>query len=386
MELWWQGKRHTFASVPVLGKWMPLSSKANAEFLLSVIMGKLKDDAFNPLEFRQHSPVKFYQYADNWLADKKPNIGLSYWRGCRDNIEKHLKPFIGDRYLPLIDKTLLRKLQTSLNGYAPKTRKNIMDTLSAMLRDAYPDYIPHVPTFPGFKGAETIIPPDIQTLELADFWKIWAKIPPEDRYIFMFMILTGCRTSEARAFRKTDIRSDHIMFIKTFDHADQEVPVKGKKPKPGPMTQSLRNLFESIPAHESPLVFVNPRTGGKYSHHMSDIWNDACKAAGYPYIKLYNATRHTYATLLMNSGEFKLEEIMSLLRHTEIKMTQRYAHRKITVLAPKIDNVIWFPGFGDTFGKPLADFGTVPNSLISGEKLAEGAGFEPAVPCGTTVF
>lgn len=350
VELSWEGKRYTFSQIPVSDRWMPCDTDDKAQFLLSVIRGKLKDGTFTPLEFRKQSPMRFNQYADDWLALKKPNVGLSYYRGCKYNIENHLKPFLKDIFLPNINKNLLRELQNGLH-YEPKTKKNIMDTLSSMLRDACPDYISMVPKFPGFKGSETIIPPDIQTLELDDFWKIWGKIPREDRYIFLFMILTGCRTSEARAFRKVDIRKDHIMFVVTFDHADNEVPVKGKKPKPGPLTQSLKNLFDIIPPNVTPRVFVNPRTGREYSHHITDIWNDACKAANYPYIKLYNATRHTYATLLMNSGDFELNEIKDLLRHTELKMTERYAHRKITRLAEKVDNVINFPGVG----KPLED-------------------------------
>jgi integrase len=162
------------------------------------------------------------------------------------SIYNHIIPFLGDIFLPNITKNVLRELQNSIHK-APKTKKNIMDTLSMMLNDAYPDYIQYIPQFPGFKGNEAIIPPDIKTLELKDFWKIWDKIPQEDRYIFMFMILTGCRTSEARAFRKSDIRSDHIMFIVTFDHEEKEVPVKGKKPKPFPLTEGLKNLFSTVP-------------------------------------------------------------------------------------------------------------------------------------------
>ncbi len=122
------------------------------------------------------------------------------------------------------------------------------------------------------------------------------------------------------------------------------MPVKGKKPKPFPLTEGLKHLFDMIPPNLTPRVFVNPRTGREYSTHINDIWNDACKKADFPYIKLYNATRHAFATILDNSGKFSLDEIQDLLRHSEMKMTRRYAHRKVKRLAQKVDNVIKLPG------------------------------------------
>jgi integrase len=344
VELIWQGERLTFSQIPVSDRWMTCDTKDKADFLLSVIRGKIKDNTFTPFEFRKQSPMRLKKYAEQWLEMKKPNIGYSTYKVYYFSIYNDIIPFLEDIFLPNITKNVLRDLQNSIKK-APKTKKNIMDTLSAMLRDACPDYIQRVPQFPGFKGNESVIPPDIKTLELKDFWTIWDKIPKEDRYIFMFMILTGCRTSEARAFRKSDIRSDHIMFVVTFDHEEKEVPVKGKKPKPFPLTEGLKNLFKTVPPNLSSRVFVNPRTGRAYSHHITDIWNDACKNVGFNYIKLYDATRHTFATLCLNSGELNLDDIKDLLRHSERKMTERYAHRKVTLLAQKIDNVIRFPGF-----------------------------------------
>jgi integrase len=350
VELMWKGERLTFSQIPVSDRWMPCDTKDKAEFLLSVIRGKMKDGTFTPHEFRKQSPMRLKQYAEQWLAMKKPNIGYSTYKVYFFSLYNHIIPFLGDIFLPNITKNVLRELQNSIKQQ-PKTKKNIMDTLSAMLRDACPDFIQMVPQFPGFKGNEAIIPPDIKTLSLEDFWKIWGKIPQEDRYIFMFMIFTGCRTSEARAFRKSDIRSDHIMFIVTFDHEEKEVPVKGKKPKPFPLTEGLKNLFATVPPNLTSRVFVNPRTGREYSHHITDIWNDACKAAGFNYIKLYDATRHTFATLCLNSGQLNLDDIKDLLRHSERKMTERYAHRKITLLSQRVDNVIHLPVVGKLLAK-----------------------------------
>lgn len=347
VEVTWHGDRLTFSNIPVYHQdrieWYPCDSEEKAKFLLTIIQDRLKDNRFHPAEFRKQSPISFRTYSDKWLKKRKARVGTGTIKQYKAYIKNYLQPFFGDTYLPNINKTKLEELQIWVKG-SIKTKKNVMDTLRSILRDACPDYIPAVPKFPEWTGNFTLIPPVIETISLEDFWKIWGHIPAEDRYIFMFMILSGCRTSEARAFRKQDIKSDEIMFVVTFDSKEQEMPVKGKKPKPFPLTEGLKHLFDIVPPNLTPRVFVNPRTGREYSTHINDIWNAACKKAGFPYIKLYNATRHAFATMLDNSGTFSLDEIQDLLRHSEMKMTRRYAHRKVKRLAQKVDNVINFPG------------------------------------------
>ena len=53
VELNWEGKRYTFSQIPVSDRWMPCDTEDKAQFLLSVIRGKLKDGTFTPLEFRK---------------------------------------------------------------------------------------------------------------------------------------------------------------------------------------------------------------------------------------------------------------------------------------------------------------------------------------------
>ena len=355
VEVSWEGKRYTFSSIPIYYpnhiEWYPCESKDRAEFLKTIIQDRIKDGKFNPWEFRKHSPMRFRQYAEEWLKGKKPNIGNSTFKTYRYAIDTWLVPKLGEMYLPNITKTVLRDLQNKIDR-EPKTKKNVMDTLSNMLRDACPDYIQNVPQFPGFKGNESIIPADIKVPALEDVFKIIGKIPDKDRHIFLFMVFTGCRPSEARAFRKEDIRGDHIMFVKTFDNYEQLAPVKGKKPLPFPMTQSLKNLLDEVPPNLTPHVFVNPNTGKPYTHKFTAIWNQACKDAEFGYLKMYNCTRHAFATM-MRIGGMDLADIKDLMRHADIKTTMRYDHSSVIRLAKKVDNVLHLPN-KKSVGKVLA--------------------------------
>jgi integrase len=177
------------------------------------------------------------------------------------------------------------------------------------------------------------------------------KIHEEDRPIFWFMIFTGCRPSEARAFRQEDLRGDHIM--KTFDARGNLVPVKGKKPLPFPMTESLKWVLDLAYINLTPHAFVNPRTGRPYIVSIiSEIWNTARKEAGFGYLKLYNCTRHAFATLMRKGGMNK-SDIKDLMRHSDMKMTDRYDHSSVIRLASQVDKILPFPKNKETRSKQI---------------------------------
>jgi integrase len=363
VEVWWGNprQRYTFTQIPIPSprgtEWKSCNrNKALAEFLLSIIRERIKNHVFVPSEFRKQSPMQFDIYAKLWLKMKKPNIGTGHYHVLNWAIYNYLIPQLGTIYLPNISNIRLRQLQNNLESVRKKgvsldvkTKKNVMDTLSEMLNDACPEYISVVPKFPGFKGSEAIIPPDIKVPIIEDIFKIIMKIPEEDRSIFWFMIFSGCRPSEARAFRKEDIRGDHIMFVKTFDARGNLVPVKGKKPLPFPMTEALRWILDQTPKNLTPQVFVNPRTGRPYiESKLPEIWHVARKEAGFEYLKLYNCTRHAFATL-MRKGGMDLADVRDLMRHSDIKMTARYDHSTVIRLSSQVDKILHFP-----VGKMLA--------------------------------
>lgn len=374
IELDWNNQRHTLTQLPVAGpngtEWCSCSgSKAAAEFLLNIVRGRIKDHCFNPQEFRKQSPMQFDSYAGRWLTLKKSDVGKGQYHILRWAIENYLKPHFKTTFLPHITKTRLKEIQSGLKSVRKKnakgsrlpldvkSKKNVMDVLSQMLRDACPDYIQAVPEFPGFTGNNTLIPPDIRVPPMPAILDIMNKIALPDRLIFLFMLFSGCRPSEARAFRKEDVRDGHLMFVKTFDRADELVPVKGKKPKPGPLTNALKSVLAAVPLNVIPQVFANPRTGKHYTRHaLNALWRKALRDSETGYLKLYDCTRHAYATHLRMGG-MALEDIRDLLRHTDLRMTARYDHSDVVRLAPRVDNILRFPGksVGKFVGKLLAN-------------------------------
>ena len=364
VEVWWGNpkQRYTFTQIPIPGpngiEWHSCTrEKSRAEFLLSIIRGRIKDKIFHPEEFRKQSPMQFDIYARKWLSIKKPNVGTGHYHVMEWAIENHLIPALTDTYLLNIHKNRLREIQNNLTGtkgaLSPKSKRNIMDTLLWMLNDACPEYLSRVPEFPGFRGNEAIIPRDIRVPEIGTIFKVIDKIPIQHQRIFWFMVYTGCRPSEARAFRRMDIEPNLIMFVKTFDREENMVPVKGKKPKPFPRTEALNEVLKSKklgPVY----VFINPDTEDHYKgYQINLIWNQALKDAGLMYLKLYDCTRHAFATM-MRQGGMNLTDIKDLMRHTNIKTTEVYDHSSILRLTPMIDKILPIRS-KVTVGTPLAN-------------------------------
>jgi integron integrase len=76
---------------------------------------------------------------------------------------------------------------------------------------------------------------------------------------------------------------------------------------------------------------LDPRSGMKQRHHLSptalqNAVRTAIHKAGVPKQALCHTFRHSFATHLLESGKFQLQEVQELLGHKDIQVTQRYLH------------------------------------------------------------
>jgi site-specific recombinase XerD len=70
-------------------------------------------------------------------------------------------------------------------------------------------------------------------------------------------------------------------------------------------------------------VFRNPKSGRPYKSFYS-AWFIVRDNAGLSDVRIHDL-RHTFASLLVNKG-VSLYEVQTLLGHSSMQMTQRYAH------------------------------------------------------------
>lgn len=168
--------------------------------------------------------------------------------------------------------------------------------------------------------------------------RIIEAIPRKHRPIFLFMMGTGCRPSEARALRKKDIQDGKIWFEVAFGRGEELKSVKQEKIGYFPITAEVQQVLDEAPGNLTQWVFINPTTGRPYSKNINKIWNAACDKAGVKRINLYNATRHSFACQMLNAGNSK-GLVSQLLRHSDPRMIERYAEYEEDPLRAAVERV-----------------------------------------------
>jgi len=342
LDLYWQGERHRLYRLPLRGgELVACKSQEAAEILQYIVSRQIDQGIFRPERFKVKKPLHLSAYADEWLS-QQTQLMASTLRDYKSHIKNYIKPRLGDIFIDDLSAGTLESFMRTLPVSA-KTKKNIMGTLMKILRDAKrAGDLFSVPDKPRAVGKDKVIDPEVHWIEPETQSKILDCIRDIHRPIYMFMMLSGVRPSEARALRWQDVHMDkqEIIIAKTLDYKGALVPVKGKKILPLPMTKALCALFQNIEKTLSPHVFPNPLTGRLYRRDAMDkIWRKACKKAlGGQVIPLYQSTRHSFASQLVNAG-IDIAAVQRLLRHTDARTTRRYYEFKTAPLRITLDNV-----------------------------------------------
>ena len=91
-----------------------------------------------------------------------------------------------------------------------------------------------------------------------------------------------------------------------------------------PLSDTAAKLVERLQEKKSgDYVFANPNTRKPYNSFYYS-WHSARKDAGLDDLRVHDL-RHSFASFLVNAGR-SLYEVQTLLGHSQIKTTQRYAH------------------------------------------------------------
>lgn len=334
----WQGKRPYFSQCPTRNGLVPCETRRLAERLQESISIDIENGTFDPAKYKPDKPLHLHNYIERWLALKKPELSTATYYDYQNSLHRHIKPHLGDKYLPDISHDDLRELLHKIER-GPKGKKNVMDALRQLLKDAHRSgYIDRVPEFPALKGKNRVVKPPIRYISQADQMRIIEAIPRKHRPIFLFMMGTGCRPSEARALRKKDIQDGKIWFEVAFGRGEELKSVKQEKIGYFPITAEVQQVLDEAPGNLTQWVFINPTTGRPYSKNINKIWNAACDKAGVKRINLYNATRHSFACQMLNAGNSK-GLVSQLLRHSDPRMIERYAEYEEDPLRAAVERV-----------------------------------------------
>jgi integrase len=331
----WQGKRVYFSEYETaIGKRV-CQTEFEAAQLQVIISNEIAHGTFNPARYRKAKKLHLKVYAEDWLKEIKPDLASGTWHGYESAMRLYIIPTLEDKFLPDIGHADLKELMKVMKHLVPSSRKNNMGVLHALLKDAERDgHISQLPPWIEFKGQNKVVKPAIKYLTVEAQMKILSSLPEQHRPIFLFMMATGCRPSEARAFRKQDVhlKEGYLMFEKAFGKEEELKKVKAEKAEPFPITPEIEAILEVAPRDIiSPYLFPNPATGKHYSKYINRIWNDACDAAKVKRFELYAAVRHSFACQLLNSGVDE-RQLSRLLRHSDPRMVKRYAEYEVATL------------------------------------------------------
>jgi integrase len=242
----WQGKRQYFSEIPTVGGgWLVCRSKEMAEHLQHLISIESERGSFNPARFRKAKPLHTGNYARKWLEDQKPAVKFSTRRCYRAYIDLWIDPLLGKEYLPDISHEKIKRFLNAIPK-SPKYKKNIQALLFEILRDARDNgYLSQVPALIPIKIEQK----KIKHLDAETRQAVLEKIPARHRPIYAFLFATGCRVSEARALRKTDVKRDCIVIAGTFapsaDGGEAWQIVKQSREEAVPLTEGARLAIEA---------------------------------------------------------------------------------------------------------------------------------------------
>ncbi|MBI3353057.1 MAG: tyrosine-type recombinase/integrase [Nitrospirae bacterium] len=337
----------------------PLDSLQRARRVLDSIRYEMDQRIFDHTKYvaSKIEEFKFEKQLEAWYRTKlveteKGNLAESYTLKLRTYIDSYylctIEEYRSERYSHLqkledgelvvlkgLDVREIRRhhIQKFYEQLPPslslKYVKNIMNALENFFNTLVEDeIIDKRPAFPKIKIDQ--IPPKWINGETQ--LKMLNSIPIEDRPIFAFLMYQGVRPGEAAALKVKDIsfNPESICITRTFSNRKIRERVKSKIVKLRGINPSLLEMLTGLCEKKFPenFVFVNPRTGRAYTDSaLFRIWDTVRKKLGIK-VTLYQATRHSLASIASNRG-VPLQAIKEVLGHTSISTTMKYAHSNL---------------------------------------------------------
>ena len=139
------------------------------------------------------------------------------------------------------------------------------------------------------------------------------------------LLFTGCRKSEILSLQWGQVRlsEGRIFLSKTKNGRARSVLLNAKAREV--LEGMLTGKSEDTRTRESEFVF--PSRAGTARGHINDLrkpFEAVCEAAGVEGLRIHDL-RHSFATIAIMAGA-SLYDVQKLLGHSDIAMTQRYAH------------------------------------------------------------
>jgi integrase len=265
----------------------------------------------------------FSSYATEWLEKKKQTLAPSTYGDYRSIWRKYVLPYFGNVPLCRVTGRDVEEFLVRLGGISAKRKNNILVPLKSLFRDAARRAeIGEPPTRYIRRFRE--VRPFADPLSIPEMRRFLECVDPHYRAYFTTAFLTGMRPNELIALKWSNV--DFGMRCITV----REGRVRGIEGPPK-TTSSYRDidmldpLFEALWTHRQKApagaTYVFPGKTGRpleVNNLRKRAWYPALSVAGLRRRTMYQ-TRHTFASLMLSSGEDPLW-VARMLGHTGLEM------------------------------------------------------------------
>lgn len=270
---------------------------------------------------------------------EKPNKKPSSWVTDRSNIERHIKPLLGQRMVNSVTLTDVAKFQTDVAAGKSKadirtksrgralvrggkgTAARSLAVLGAMLQFAtrhgliLSNPAKGVPLLKGERKERFLS--EAELAKLADTLSVMeaeAAMSPTAAAAIRLLLLTGCRKSEILTLRWEQVDSERRCL---------RLPDSKTGAKVVPLARAaLSFLNELFRLSES--IFVLPASKGGHYTGLQKDWERIRARAGLGGVRLHDL-RHSFASFAVADGH-SLFMIGKVLGHRQARTTEGYAH------------------------------------------------------------
>lgn len=244
------------------------------------------------------------------------------WKTDETMLRVHILPAIGRLTIDRIGSDDIATVVSTMqaNGKAPGTCNRVIVLLRYIFNLAKKWNVPGVSANPTHGMA---LAPDVQRqrfLTPDETRRLLAALDADDNTLaanaIKLLLLTGGRRNEI-----THAKWDYI----DWERRTLLVPLaESGKPRTIALSCAAIALLESLPRIEgNQYIFPSPRTG-RPAPSLFMPWDRIRRRAGLNDLRLHDL-RHSFASFLVNKG-VSLYVVQGLLGHTQVRMTQRYAH------------------------------------------------------------
>lgn len=284
------------------------------------------------------SSMPFSVFIERWLGTYvKNNNKPSEQLNKRTAVKNHLKPFFGKMELSKINALHVEEFKQlkQEEGKSNKSINNYLGMLRKSLNCAEEWNI--IRTVPKIKMLK-IPPQKFNFLTEDEYNKLLdqtKRISLSFYNMVLFTLRTGVRVSELLGLKWSDIDFDRrLITIKRSIVNGIEGTPKNNRERNIPLADDIFTILKEKKSLNSNYVFLDEIIS---RFALNRALKKACKHAGVE-IGGWHDLRHTFASKLANNG-ISLQVIQTLLGHSDLKMTQRYAHLEPLTLSDAISTL-----------------------------------------------